>query len=960
MAKIHNPQDQDGKSLINETTFETQKTHIETILGVKESGEKSLFEMINDNANNTEANSNEINKIYTTIGDVPKDSTITGLIAGNGEEIVGIKTTIGDIPGGATLAGLIGNINVEISSIKEVIGDVAQDATISDLINNNTSLINTNKDLINANSDLINANSGKISEINSSINELQNKNTELENKDAELENLINTKANLDTIDTINAAINSLNDKDTELEALINTNKTSLESINTAIDSLNDKDTELESSVNTVNKSIESINTTIDSLNGKDGELQTLINTNKASLESINTVINGLKGKDTELENSINTNATAIADLQTKDTELEGLIGANTTAITGLQAEDIALQTLITANATANTALTEKLDAFIKTAPVHSQSIQSDSGVSIRVRGIGEEIKEGGRLKSLTIYCPSANNTTETIWLKVFKMHESGSGEHTFIGISDEALQHGQNNVLNYTFNNSDIILEKGTTYFFTFATEAQKDSTQFQSSTADSTDCCIKVITRTNETAGILGSNTWSDRSKMPLYNIEFYSSLAKVGADAKTAVEDLDVRVDSLESLFDAEFNFTKTFGNWHLLGSSRTNVANAHRVKLVPTESGFIKSFTIKCRPEGNGIEPTTVATYLTVEDENGNEIARSLKALNHGLENSSGKILKFEFESKSIIDEGATYYFVFRREDNDQEINACFVTTLTASGGATDEELFGGTLQGNATVTAQMVFEMELLTETLRDKTLTHINDTTVHIEANEREQWNAKASIIDVEEKISTAINEVKSDIQTIETSVNDIIANIAALKPYKFNVADGLPVVKADFSDTIIEDVFTLDDNGVATYIIPADIYKVDIISSEKTETFVIGEDKPADHVLYTVNNNTLTAANGENALSIKAYKAAADIQNIEVELILNDSAGKVITANAVSLAENVMCSADIVSHGVKISAYINKPESNIDSHIVLDSICDSNTYDNSQHVCQVLRLEITI
>ena len=879
MAKIHNPQNQEGINLVNEEIFNEEKTRIEGILGITEKGEKSLNEMISDNSVSIESN-------YKLITDN------TAAIANNTTAINAIKTAIGTVPTDKNLAGMI-------KSNSDLIAD--NTATINEhttAIDTNTAAIADNTTAITSNTATINEHTAAIGEIKATIGTVES--------GKNLAGMIGDNAD---------AITELQSKDTELTNSIAANITAVESINTAIGSLNDKDTELQNLVNTVNESIKSINSTITALQNKDTELQNLVNT-KANLDTINTAIDSLNDKDTELTNSIAANTAAVESIST--------------TINSLNDKDTELQELATANANANTALTEKLDAFIKEAPVHAQSIQSDGGESINVRGIGEEIKEGGRLKSLTVYCPSGNNTTQTIWLKVFKMHESGSGEHTFIGISDEALQHGQNNVLNYTFNNSDIILEKGTTYFFTFATEAQKDSIQFQSPTTDSVDCCIKVIARTNQTAGILGSNTWSNRSKMPLYNIEFYSSLAKVGADAKAAVEELDVRVNN-------EFNFTKNIGNWHLLDGSRTNVASARRVKLVPTESGFIKSFSIKCRPEGNRVEPTTVATYLTVEDENENEIARSLEALNHGLENSSGKILKFEFNSNSKINKGTDYYFVFRREDNDQEINACFVTTLTKGGGATEEELFGGVLQGSATVTAQMIFDMEL--------------STTI---------GKVKSDIVEVEDKMSTTIDEVKANIETIETSIDDITADIVALKPYKFNVVDGLPIVKADFSDTVEEDVFTLDDSGVATYIIPADIYKVDIISSEKTETFVIGEDKPADHVLYTVNDNTLTAANSENTLSIKAYKAAADIQNIEVELVLNDRAAKVITANAVSLVENVMCSADMLPHGVKISAYINKPESNIDSHIILDSICDSNTYDNSQHVCQVLRLEITV
>ena len=90
-----------------------------------------------------------------------------------------------------------------------------------------------------------------------------------------------------------------------------------------------------------------------------------------------------------------------------------------------------------------------------------------------------------------------------------------------------------------------------------------------------------------------------------------------------------------------------------------------------------------------------------------------------------------------------------------------------------------------------------------------------------------------------------------------------------------------------------------------------------------------------------------------------------DISNQTLQFKLNDINAQIIVANTVSLADNIICSTEIKKEEGKadvaeIIVAISKPETNMTSHIILDSICDSVSYNNAQHVCRVVPVTIQI
>ena len=69
--------------------------------------------------------------------------------------------------------------------------------------------------------------------------------------------------------------------------------------------------------------------------------------------------------------------------------------------------------------------------------------------------------------------------------------------------------------------------------------------------------------------------------------------------------------------------------------------------------------------------------------------------------------------------------------------------------------------------------------------------------------------------------------------------------------------------------------------------------------------------------------------------------------------------GKIITANAVS--DNFIVISQEVNEGALVlTALVNKPAESINTHIIVDSICDSAAYDNAQHICHVIPVSITV
>ena len=142
----------------------------------------------------------------------------------------------------------------------------------------------------------------------------------------------------------------------------------------------------------------------------------------------------------------------------------------------------------------------------------------------------------------------------------------------------------------------------------------------------------------------------------------------------------------------------------------------------------------------------------------------------------------------------------------------------------------------------------------------------------------------------------------------------------------------------------------------ATLTIPQNIYKVDIINGTTVETYTVGE--AFSGTLCTVNGNTLTAvAQGSSGNNLHAELYAKNNQPIDKTLVLNlnkDNA-KVITANA---AFNSKQLNPVINDGtVSIEATIESTDSS--GYIILNTICDSTTYDNAQYVCHVVPVSIT-
>lgn len=226
-------------------------------------------------------------------------------------------------------------------------------------------------------------------------------------------------------------------------------------------------------------------------------------------------------------------ATAIEDLSSTIsakaiTSVEGdnIINTSISSINATADGDFIGQTLTLSVDTYNT---EKIDSKINSLGDSICVVQRQGSISstssTNARGFGDKIIKPGILKSVRIFCPD-NASNNTVYLKVFL---KGSSKHEFKGISDTSLTHGAGKTLNYTFHNSNIVLGAGSEYFFVFANEAQKLSTNFSDSNTDSVDCCLKIYNKnTSEPGGLCGSNGYSRQDRLAVYEIYLDKSSIK------------------------------------------------------------------------------------------------------------------------------------------------------------------------------------------------------------------------------------------------------------------------------------------------------------------------------------------------------------------------------------------------------------------------------------------------
>lgn len=146
-------------------------------------------------------------------------------------------------------------------------------------------------------------------------------------------------------------------------------------------------------------------------------------------------------------------------------------------------------------------------------------------------------------------------------------------------------------------------------------------------------------------------------------------------------------------------------------------------------------------------------------------------------------------------------------------------------------------------------------------------------------------------------------------------------------------------------------------NTRASVEIPQNVYKVDIIDGPDTETYTIGES--FNGTLCEVSGNTLIATSeGSIGNSIYAIFYTKNDQPISktLTLSLNTDNTQVITANATFNAKQL--NPVVSENSVSIPITIGNADSS--GYIILNTICDSASYDNAQYVCHVIPVRITL
>jgi hypothetical protein len=132
------------------------------------------------------------------------------------------------------------------------------------------------------------------------------------------------------------------------------------------------------------------------------------------------------------------------------------------------------------------------------------------------------------------------------------------------------------------------------------------------------------------------------------------------------------------------------------------------------------------------------------------------------------------------------------------------------------------------------------------------------------------------------------------------------------------------------------------DNAISNALID---YPTNTIVDEKFSDYLLRSEMPTIPTSYKFTRNK----------NIEMTFSEED-ETLEDTIILTlTEGGKIITANAVSnnnLSIIQEISEDMRSISLRVSA--TKPSESLSTHIIVDSICDSEAYDNAQHVCHVI------
>ena len=117
----------------------------------------------------------------------------------------------------------------------------------------------------------------------------------------------------------------------------------------------------------------------------------------------------------------------------------------------------------------------------------------------------------------------------------------------------------------------------------------------------------------------------------------------------------------------------------------------------------------------------------------------------------------------------------------------------------------------------------------------------------------------------------------------------------------------------------------------------------------KLSDYQLKSEIPTTPIIYKFNR--------DKNLELTFSETDEMLQDVITLTISNE--GKIITANAVS--DNfIVISQEINDSALVLTTLVNKPAESINTHIIVDSICDSAAYDNAQHICHVIPVSITI
>lgn len=509
--------------------------------------------------------------------------------------------------------------------------------------------------------------------------------------------------------------------------------------------------------------------------------------------SINNKI-GLIAEDATVVNLINDNTSAINDEITRSTT-----------------KDAALEDSINQEITRATAAEEVINIKIGTInECFEQKFENSATTPISCRGFGDIINNTGLLKSVTLYCPMSENTTQSVYLKVF---EKTIAPHIFKGISDTPLTHGLNNILKYTFENSLIALEKNKEYFFVFSTEAQKESTQFSDANRDSVDCCIKHASKPNNTSGgLLGSADYSGTDYQTIYVIEQEHSLSELIENTKNSINNNSDSISALNAEVEKiKNNLSFTYSNLEEAALHTKDNCNAKGIQFIAPENGYLTDLYIACRDNNGSIDtnPQYAKLWDITNGYGANAILKavSLNRQTHNINADEDYDLKFNFKNIELI-KGNKYAVTTVLEENKDAtsistglVDGCYRTFSLKNSGILKAAFINDDATGENSMSHSPILSLKMIGEIAK--------------KIDEKLDIEDALTMVDVNEAIGTATADFVNSTTLSSTLENYQLKSEVPSTPiiYKFNRDKDINLTFSETDETLTDTIIlTADDN----------------------------------------------------------------------------------------------------------------------------------------------------